>query len=241
MLLAFVDETSDSKYPEYFGLCIATINSAHYRTVKSAFQQILTDNGWNTEIEFKGSYLFSASKGCKDIPVETRVAIASSILNQTASEKNARMRFYYLKTKTTDHKKTYLQFLPLLLTKALPIAPKKSGKDLFALHCDQRGDIDAEVIRECVLKKIRDKGYTLYEDVVLVKSCFHTVGILYADIVGYLLGRIDAITMDSDLFDGISEEDYDSSGQLRKLRSSRELVNKVKIIKRYVGKLKMKW
>ena len=44
------------KYPEYFGLCIATINSAHYRGVKSAFQQILIDNGWNPEIEFKGSY-----------------------------------------------------------------------------------------------------------------------------------------------------------------------------------------
>jgi hypothetical protein len=240
MLLSFVDETSDSKYPEYFGLCVATINSALYRGVKSAFQQILIDNGWNPEIEFKGSYLFSASKGPRDITVEKRVAIASSILNLTASEKNARMKFYYLKTKATDHKTTYLKFLPLLLKEALPTACKKSGKDLFALHCDQRHDIDEKTIREAVLKKVCDKGYTLYEDVVLVKSCFHTVGILYADIVGYLLGRIDAISMDSDLFDGISEEDFDSSGQLRKLKSSKELVNKVKTIKRYVGKLKKK-
>ena len=146
----------------------------------------------------------------------------------------------YFRTRARDHKTTYLKFLPLLLKKALPTASKKSGKDLFALHCDQRDDIDEKTIREAVLKKVCDKGYTLYEDVVLVKSCFHTVGILYADIVGYLLGRIDAISMDSDLFDGISEQDYDGSGQLRKLKSSKELVNKVKTIKRYVGKLKRK-
>jgi hypothetical protein len=110
----------------------------------------------------------------------------------------------------------------------------------LALHCDQRDDINENIIREAVLGKICDKGYTLYEDVVLVKSCFHTVGILYADIVGYLLGRIDAISMDSDLFDDISEEDYETSGQLQKLKSSKELIDKVKTIKRYVGKLKKK-
>src|SRR4030067_3103176 len=236
MLMSFVDETSDSKFPDYFGLCIATINSAHYRGVKSAFQKILLDNSWNPEIEFKGSYLFSASKGCKEITVEKRVAIASDILNLTVSEKNARIKFYYLLTKTSNHRKSYIKFLPLLLKKSLPTASRKSGKDLLALHCDQRDDIDEKTIRDVVLEKICEKGFTLYEDVILVKSCFHTVGILYADIVGYLLGRIDAISMDSDLFEDISEEDYETSGQLRKLKSSKELIEKVKTIKRYVGK-----
>jgi hypothetical protein len=189
MLLSFVDETSDSKHPEYFGLCIATINSAHYRGVKSAFQQILIDNGWNPEIEFKGSYLFSVSKGCRDITVEKRVAIASSILNLTASERNARIKFYYLKTKARDHKTTYLRFLPILLKKALPTASKKSGKDLLALHCDQRDDIDEKTIREAVLRKVCDKGYTLYEDVVLIKSWFHTVGILYCGYCWLFIGK----------------------------------------------------
>src|SRR3990172_10442023 len=200
MLFSFVDETSDSKYPEYFVLCIATINSAHYRGVKSAFQKILKDKGWDPEIEFKGSYLFSVSRGCRDIAVEQRVEIASSILDLTAAEKNARIKFHYLKTASADHRRTYLRFLPQLLKKALPPASKKSGKDLLVLYCDQRGDLDEKTIREAVLEKVCDKGYTLYEDVVLVKSCFHTVGILYADIVGYLLGRIDAISMDSELF-----------------------------------------
>ena len=239
MLLVFVDETSDAKFSEYFGLCIATINAAYYRGVKSAFQQILIDNGWNPEIEFKGSYLFSASKGCKDIFVDKRVDIASLVLDLTAANKNARIKFYYLRAKTKDPKTTYIGILPSLLGKALPtVSSRKSGKDLLALHCDKRDDIDERTIRDAVLKKVCEKGYTLYEDVSITKSCFHTVGILYADIVGYLLGRIDTISMDSDLFEGISEEDYEKSGKLRKLKSSKELIGKVKIIQRYVVKVK---
>ena len=48
MLLVFVDETSDSKFKDYFGLSVATINYTKYSKVKTEFQKILKKaNGMN--------------------------------------------------------------------------------------------------------------------------------------------------------------------------------------------------
>ena len=41
MLLIFVDETCDSKFKDYFGLSVATINYTKYAKVKTEFQKIL--------------------------------------------------------------------------------------------------------------------------------------------------------------------------------------------------------
>jgi len=62
MLLAFVDETSDVKYKDYLGLSVALINASFYPKIKREAQSILIKGGWDPRIEFKGSYLFSASK-----------------------------------------------------------------------------------------------------------------------------------------------------------------------------------
>ena len=59
MLLVFIDETSDSKFDDYFGLSISTINHTNYKTIKDGFQKILKESRWDESIEFKGSYLFS--------------------------------------------------------------------------------------------------------------------------------------------------------------------------------------
>jgi len=237
MLLGFVDETSDVKYKDYLGLCLATINATHYRGIKETFQQLLLESGWMPDVEFKGSYVFSGSKGCTDVPVDRRVETASRILDLTASEKNARIKFHYLRAKTKDPRETYLTYLPPLLKRALPKAAKKSGKDLIALHCDRRDDLRPDEIREAVLPALRDRGYTLMENVIFANSGFHTIGILYADLVCYLMGRIDTISADSELFDNITQEDFEKHGKLKKLRSSTQLISKVKRIENYVVKV----
>lgn len=80
MILLFVDETSDAKFKDYFGLSVAIINSNFYQTLKSEFHKILTDAGWDVNVEFKGPCLFSATKGCKDVSIDKRIQIASQIL-----------------------------------------------------------------------------------------------------------------------------------------------------------------
>jgi hypothetical protein len=237
MILVFIDETSDTKFKDYLGLSCAVVKHNYYRQIKVGFQQILIKGGWNPTIEFKGSYLFSASKGCIDIPVEKRVEMAEEIIDLNIANKNARMKFAYLKSNSTDGKREYLRYLPPLLYKVLPKPIKGQGKDLVSVFCDYRSDISVREIRASIRPAINQRGYTLYEDVVQVASNFETVGIAYADIIGYLSARIDIISNDSELFENLSEEHFEQNGKLRKLRTSIQIMDKIKQLTIYEVKL----
>jgi hypothetical protein len=233
MILAFVDEMGDAKFKDYFGLCCALINSNFYRKIKQNFQKILISEGWNPSIEFKGACLFSATSGDTSIPVEKRIAITSKILSLNTSDQNARMKFAYVKKTSTDTRRDYLGYLPRLLEKALPRAKKGSGKDILSLHCDFRKDITAREIYEAVNPVVAKRGYTLFEDIVVSVSSFHTVGILYADLVGYLCARVDTISKDSELFENIPPDQWDSNGKIRKWKSSTKLLESIKKFDQY--------
>lgn len=234
MQLVFVDETGDQTNRNYFGLSLALIDSAHYSIIKSNFQNILAKNGWNKEIEFKGSCLFSASKGDTNIDIEKRINICADLLALNKAKKNARIKFAFVKIEnSTDHKTDYLLYLPKLLNKVLSKAKKKNGKDLLGIHCDQRSDIKECDINKAVEKLLIEKGYKLFENAVISKSNFETVGILYADLVGYLFGRIDNIKMDIDLFESLTAEQIENNYRLKKLKTSTELLDLLKIFKAY--------
>jgi hypothetical protein len=64
MLLVFIDETTDQK----FKTC------------------------WDPAVEFKGSYLFSATSGCTDVEVVKRIEAAGALLDLNTSKSNSRMR-----------------------------------------------------------------------------------------------------------------------------------------------------
>lgn len=228
MILVFVDETSDTKFKDYFGLSCAVIKHNFYRQIKDGFQSILLNGGWDPTVEFKGSYLFSASKGCAGISVENRVEMAEAIIDLNVANKNARMKFAYFQTHTQDYKSDYLRYLPALLYKVLSKAQKGMGKDLVSIQCDYRTDIKPEEIRNAIFPAIQAKGFSLFEDVNQVTSNFNTVGIAYADIVGYLVARIETISNDSELFENIPPEMFKTNGKIKKLHSSIQLINKIK-------------
>jgi hypothetical protein len=228
VLLAFLDETGDRDQPRYFGLTLATINANFYRGVKTSFLQLLDASGWDPHVEFKGAYLFSASKGCPMVPVADRVTLVSELLKINASAHHRRMKFHYVAMQSDDHRSDYLRVLPLLLAKALPKTSRKGGKDLLKLYCDHRSDLKASDIRQAAAPTVQKRGYTLVEDVVCPVSNRETVGILYADIVGYLMSRIEVIAKDIQMFEGLTPEEVETNGRLRKLRASTRLVQLIK-------------
>ena len=237
MQLLFVDESGDRKFREYFGLCVAAIHSAHYKTAKIGFHKVLREAAWDETVEFKGSHLFSASKGDLKVAIEKRVEMAGQILDLNKSDSNARMRFHYFcHQDCKDQKTEYLAQLPMLVAKSLPQTAKKHGKDLVILSCDGRDDITATEIQKAVLPAIEDRGYTLVEEVTTPRSSFHTVGILYADLVSYLSARIDTIKSDVELFEGIAPEVLEQNGKVKKLKSSTDLIGRVKKLERHVIK-----
>lgn len=234
MQLVFVDETGDQGNQNYFGLSLALIDASHYSIIKSNFQSILKKNSWNKKIEFKGSCLFSSSRGDRNIDIEKRLNICSELLALNKSDKNARIKFAYVKKdNSTDQKADYLNYLPKLINKVLLKAKKKNGKDLLSIHCDERSDIKTSELYEAIEKLTIEKGYKLFEDIVISRSNFETVGILYADLVGYLFGRIDNIAKDIDLFDSLSAEQIETNNRLKKLKTSNELIKLLKVFKAY--------
>ncbi len=233
MEFAFIDESGDSKFKDYFGLCMAVVNSSNYRAVKAGFHDALRKYEWPEDIEFKGAYLFSAKKGAKDISIDQRIDMASEILDLTSADQNSRFKFYYYTIQESgDHKATYLQILPRALKRGLtkPKGKGKGDKPLVLLCCDDRDDISVDEIRDVALPALRERGLTLCEEVIQARSNFHTVGILLADIVAYLAARIDTISNDAELFESLTEEELENNGKARKLRTSTELIDKVKRI-----------
>lgn len=160
--------------------------------------------------------------------------IASDLLRLHVANKNRRVRFYYLQMKSEDHKTDYLNYAPKLLARALPKAQNKNGKDLLSIVCDHRSDLKAASLQQALEPVAVEKGFVLHEQVVPSPSNFHTVGLMYADIVGYLLARIDTITTDSEFLENIPPEFFETNGKLRKLKSSTELMANVQRLKRFV-------
>lgn len=231
MICLFVDETGDSKFKDYFGLSCTAVKHNFYENIKRDFQKILLKYGWDPSVEFKGSCLFSASKGCENVTIEQRVKIAEEIIDLNIANKNARMKFaYFSKKDSTDQKADYLTFLPKVIERVLKTYSKTTGqgKSLVNIYCDRRTDISINEIRLLTKTIIEKSGYFLFEDVSMVDSNFETVGILYADIVGYLMARIDTISNDSELFENLSPEMLQNNGKIKKLISSQKLIDMIK-------------
>lgn len=230
MKLIFIDETGDKKFKDYLGVCVATMDSRSYPLLKREALDILKKAGWDPSLEFKGSFLFSASKGATDVEVEDRVAAASELLDLNTSLKNSRLRFAYTEVRSEDKAADYLTVVPDLLAnnKVIKKAPTGAGKNLVAVACDDRDDVDPRDLHEAVQPVLEEKGYVLLERVMQAVSAPESVGLMYADLVAYLMGRIQTISNDAELFEGLDQEQLESSGKIKKLRSSTKLIEKIK-------------
>lgn len=231
MKLIFLDETSDTNKKDYFGICCALTDTYFYKGIKENAQNILKKSGWDLDIEFKGSTLFSASKGDTKISVESRIQIASDLLSLNLADKHARIQFAYCDFQTKDFKTDYLRHLPTLLAKVIPKATSGGGKDLLSVHYDQYDSISSSEIRRSIKEIINKKGYCLFEDAVSSSSGFETTGILFADLVAYLFGRVEVIKKDIDLFIDLPPDMLRNDGRFRKLQSSTKLLSLIKKLK----------
>ena len=228
MLLVFIDETSDVKFRDYLGFSIATINAKFYPKIKTDALKILRESGWDPGVEFKGSYLFSETRGCTDVDIEKRIDAAHKLLDLNVASKNSRMRFTYGRMRSQNQKADYLEALPPLLSMALPRPGRGAGKNLVAVACDRRSDITQPEVHTAISPVVHERGYVLVEEVATVGSSFETVGMMFADLVGYLTGRVDDIANDSELFEGLNPEQFEKNGKIRKLRSSQDLIAKIR-------------
>ncbi|MBX2992411.1 MAG: hypothetical protein KF749_14765 [Bacteroidetes bacterium] len=233
MKLMFIDETSDSSNPNYLGVCGALVDATRYGDMKRQFMSTVGLYNWDPSIEFKGSYIFSSSTGCKDVSVDARIRIVDRVIEYTSSPSTARVKFCYaFSTSGTGAE----QYLELVFNVASSLAPRKTnqklGKDVIAIFVDQRTDVTQQAIRANLEPVLIRKGLTLFEDITFVKSSPETVGIAYADIVGYMMSRKDNIKFDASLFDQMDPAILERNGQYRKLKASTEILESIRSIQR---------
>jgi hypothetical protein len=230
MIFIFVDETSDDKFKDYFGLCCTAVNQTYYPEIKREFQSLLQSGGWNLDVEFKGSYIFSSTKGCTEVDIEKRVEITEKLLELVSSKKNSRMKLSYFRMKSENQKNDYLEYLPILVWNILGEYgySGKGGKNLVTLFCDNRSDITIQEIRKAVLPAIESRKYIMVEDVIQVNSNCETIGVLISDIIGYLMSRVEVVVNDSELFENLTSDQIENNGKIKKMRTSFQLIDKLK-------------
>ncbi len=237
MKLVFVDESSDSLKREYLGICLAYVDSYSYSTIKSSAKNIIYKSGWDKEIEFKGKYLFSISKGDPRFTIDDRISVVEQLLKLNISKKLSRIKFAYCGFEAESFKTSYLKCLSALLDKTLGRAPKGAGKNLIAIHFDSHSALSTSDVREAVTPILNKKGYVLLEDVQSVASNMETIGVLFADIVAYLYSRFDIISNDAELFN-LAPQQLKTDGRVLKLSSSSKLLNLIKTLDVYEVKKK---
>lgn len=230
MINIFIDETGDNKYRDYFGITCVGINHIFYAKIKKDIQNTLKNANWDLNTEFKGSYIFSASRGCIEVDIDSRIKIVEKIFELTTSEKNSRMKLSFFRKKSDNHKKDYLEYLPLLVDETIKKynPSQKQGKNLVSITCDNRDDVSVKELREIILPVVRNRKCQLFEDVMKIDSNCETVGLFFSDIIGYLMSRIETITSDSDLFINLTPEQIQKNGKLKKLMSSWYLIEKLR-------------
>jgi hypothetical protein len=131
-------------------------------------------------------------------------------------------------TESGSGNKEYLKLLELGLGQVLPRAPKGMGKNVIGIYCDERKGIRVTDVRDKVEAITKKKKYILLEDPHLVNSTVHTVGICVADIVAYLMSRVDIIKVDSSLFEDLTSEKAKKNMQLKKYLTSKRLIKSIK-------------
>ena len=90
MKFIFIDETSNKKKAGFYGLCGVSVDEAHYASLVREITKCFKDKKWNPDIEFKGSYLFSSSKGDPNVTVDERIKLADQIIASNIAQKNAK-------------------------------------------------------------------------------------------------------------------------------------------------------
>ena len=115
MQFIFIDEIECSaKSPKFFGLGAAVFNSYSYPKYKESFSEEFQKLKWNSDIEFKGKYLFSKD-GDSSVSIDDRISFVEAIAQKTNAKSNARLNFLFSFNQCGTSEKNYLNLLKILV------------------------------------------------------------------------------------------------------------------------------
>lgn len=188
MKLIFIDETSNKKKkPDFYGVCGVCIDETHYPGFAREITKCFNDAGWNTEIEFKGSYLFSSSKGDPDVPVDTRIDMVDKIIALNIAKKNAKLKAVFAWNEARDVAENHLLLVEQVLYKLLPSIANRRREQPCVVLADRNEKISQQELWKTVSDILTGRNYCIVEDVHIFSDWRPShIGLCLCDLIGYL-------------------------------------------------------
>lgn len=188
MKLVFVDETGNSQHlPGFYAACAVCVDATKYKVVRDEVEKALASAGWDRVHEFKGSAIFSSTKGDTGVDIDGRIDVASQIVSSTVSKSNSRATPVIAWNTNGDSTGNHLDLVEKAVAKCLPKATTgKDGKDLCVVFVDQKDGVPKSDLLARIRQAAVSRGYSVVEDIVVVTSSCDAPGIMLADILAYL-------------------------------------------------------
>jgi hypothetical protein len=230
MRLYFIDEVKNQRNNQYFGVCCVHMEHGYYQSIHEKMIKIFERAEWNLDqYEFKGSYMFSSSRGDPQVSVEKRIEMVEQILDLDIAKKNSKLKIEFCFNASGDSEDNYLGLLTECFKK-LPSPHNGLGKRLCGVFVDHHDGYDPQKIRDRVIyPAITRKEWILLEDVhVIGQWNKQQMGMTLCDILAYLSSWISLFPDPSTASEEIMNEENISEHDRRKYQRVIELLALVK-------------
>lgn len=229
MKLIFVDETQNKRHPQFYGVCGVSIDEIHYPQVARKVEESFRQSGWDPENEFKGSCLFSVSKGDKDVLVEKRIELADKLIAINVAKKNARMSAAFAWNHGGDRSDNHLFLLSHVLNKLLQSQAARKTPKPCVVFADRNGKISLNEQRKAVRSILDNKNHCLVEDVNILQGWHPTqVGLCLCDLIAYLASWKCTTSDDGEAQKSLFEQENISQFDLQKAKTVTGIFNNLK-------------
>jgi hypothetical protein len=229
MKFIFLDETTNRRKKDFYGICGISIDEYFYPRIAQDMAQLFKDYGWNLEIEFKGRFLFSISKGDSTVTIDQRIELANQMIDLNVARRNARLKAAFVWNEASDTKENHL-FLIKRALKQLITSSKKSK--LYIIFADQNDKIILQDLWKVAYDSTLNKDCCLVEDVVVIKDWKPThVGLCLCDLIAYLTSWICLTESPAEAQQSLFEEELISSFDVQKAETVQKIFQNLKQIK----------
>ena len=200
MKFIFIDETEQNNI---FAISVIVMDSSRYGSFKKKYLDILKKYSWDhkdDKNEFKGTAILGSTKtnslspqGKKDMCYELL-----NIIQSTNKIVRPYIAYHNLSKDNSQNKigaykqRLYFKSIPLILKKALKKSSAKSSKNVVCIFCDEfsianKNKTEYQKMRKEIASILKLKNLIFFEEIYFSKSTNYTIGISYADLIGYLL------------------------------------------------------
>ena len=196
MQLVFIDETEQKNT---FAISVIVMNSSKYGSFKKKYLNILKKYKWDHKDdrnEFKGTAILGSTKTNSLSPLEKKEMCSELLHIIQSTNKIVRPYIAYhdiSKNRTGVYKQElYFKSIPLILEKALKKSSAKNSKNVVCIFCDKfsianKNKNEYQKMRKEIASILKLKKLIFFEEIYFSKSTNYTIGISYADLIGYLL------------------------------------------------------